>query len=594
MSEIRLKSIWVKNYRSFGNDTQHFIFPARTYLKPVAIVGYNNAGKSNLLNSILYGLQVKFVSKDSFSKDDFHNRNIENIPQILLEVESSTETKFDGVKLANLSGFHKVIVSTDGDEIIGSRVQSLNSLERIAAYGGGDKDDENWQAFGATRYFNIFYVNFHNIKDEISTKKSSWGNLKSFLAKHIRLLVDKDHLMIDRKDAFKDSLTTATNTVLEGSLLKAFINSIQKNYSKNLRDNNCNIDFSLPEYEDIFLQMMFKIGLNGDRNNMVPIDHFGDGYISMFVMAVIQAIAESNTEDKCLFLFEEPESFLHENHQEYFYRMVLSGLAEKGHQVIYTTHSDRMVDMFDSKGLIRLEIDENNQTVNKYNNTGDFTPTIGDIEDPNLVSYQDYNTFIKTIDPSLSKILFSRKVILVEGPNDVLVYKHAIKEKVKEKIVDREDIVDKEKYAETYLNFHNIAIVPHFGKITAIYLINLCKHIKLDFFAINDWDFDENYIAELNGFEDVDVMKQSQRYIESPNRGMITTNWKLLNAAGIENIHFNVKKLETVIDYDLNDKSSIGIWNAIREIPVPPALFPEKLETFLELHTLIIQPQEAF
>jgi predicted ATP-dependent endonuclease of OLD family len=49
----------------------------------------------------------------------------------------------------------------------------------------------------------------------------------------------------------------------------------------------------------------------------------------MFVMAVIQAIAESETKDQCLFLFEEPESFLHENHQEYFYKMVLCKLAEK-------------------------------------------------------------------------------------------------------------------------------------------------------------------------------------------------------------------------------------------------------------------------
>jgi predicted ATP-dependent endonuclease of OLD family len=65
-------------------------------------------------------------------------------------------------------------------------------------------------------------------------------------------------------------------------------------------------------------------------------------------MSVIQAIAESNTDDKCLFLFEEPESFLHENHQEYFYKMVLCKLAEN-HQVIYTTHSDKMLDIFDTK-----------------------------------------------------------------------------------------------------------------------------------------------------------------------------------------------------------------------------------------------------
>ena len=103
---------------------------------------------------------------------------------------------------------------------------------------------------------------------------------------------------------------------------------------------------------DIFLQMMFKIWLNGSNENLIPIEQFGDWYISMFVMAVIQSIAETNVEDKCLFLFEEPESFLHENHQEYFYKMVLCKLAIN-HQVIYTTHSDRMIDFFDTKGIIQ-------------------------------------------------------------------------------------------------------------------------------------------------------------------------------------------------------------------------------------------------
>jgi hypothetical protein len=41
--------------------------------------------------------------------------------------------------------------------------------------------------------------------------------------------------------------------------LQDFIERIKKNYNQNLRDNAIEIDFSLPDYEDIFLQMMFKI-----------------------------------------------------------------------------------------------------------------------------------------------------------------------------------------------------------------------------------------------------------------------------------------------------------------------------------------------
>lgn len=51
-----------------------------------------------------------------------------------------------------------------------------------------------------------------------------------------------------------------------------------------------------------------------------------------------------------------------------FIKTVLCGLAEKGHQVIYTTHSDKMLDIFDTRGLIRFEFDEESkQTVLKYN-----------------------------------------------------------------------------------------------------------------------------------------------------------------------------------------------------------------------------------
>lgn len=582
MSSIRINSISVENYRSFG-VRQDFTFPNSDYKKPVAIIGYNNAGKSNLLNTILFSLQVSFVSKDTFTLNDFHKKNISNIPFFLLNAESSSEKKFDGDKLANLTGFHRLKVIIDGDEIEGSKIESLNSLQ----LNHNGYDDLNYQAFGAARYFNIFYINFHNIKEEIVTQKTSWGNLKSFLGKHIQKIIDSDIDMNAKKDDFEKKIKEATDDVLQNSNLKSFIDVIQKNYSTNLRNNNCTVDFGLPNYEDIFLKMLFKIGLNGDTQNLIPIDHFGDGFISMFVMAVIQSIAESKIDDKCLFLFEEPESFLHENHQEYFYKTVLCGLAEKGHQVIYTTHSDKMIDPFDTKGLIRLEMDENNQTVKKYNNVTDFSFEQVDEDTGEIINFSRFNEFVKTIEPNLNRILFSKKVILVEGPNDVMVYKHAIYKKVLKSIENDDTISNKSKYADTYLNFENIAIVCHHGKATALYLIELCKHFKIEYFVINDWDFelDELKIEDIISFDTLSDLKLNNIYLESDKRAMITTNWNLITSAGLNNIHFNVKKLEAVIGYDKNDKDSLGIWGIINnnEFDVNDRLFPNKLETFIGL-----------
>uniref|UniRef100_UPI00374E1117 ATP-dependent nuclease n=1 Tax=Flavobacterium psychrophilum TaxID=96345 RepID=UPI00374E1117 len=394
----------------------------------------------------------------------------------------------------------------------------------------------------------------------------------------MKKLVDGDLEMSSKKEAFNTETKKATESVLENSDLKKFISNIKLNYTNNLRNNNCHVEFGLPNYEDIFLQMIFKIGLNGNNEKQIPIDQFGDGYISMFVMAVIQAIAETNTEDKCLFLFEEPESFLHENHQEYFYKMVLCPLASKGHQVIYTTHSDKMIDIFDTKSIIRVEFDENEKrTINKYNNLEDFIPTIKPI-----ISLENYNSFIKSVEPNLNKILFSRKVILVEGPNDLLAYNFAIEKTVMSLIKDQ-------NYAKSYLNFRNISIIPHHGKATALLLIDLCKHFGLEYFVINDLDFEDNFITRLDDFENLADLKESNLYLDenSTNRGMITTNWNLIKSANLNNLHFNIPKLESVLGYESNDKNSLGIWNKLNEFEnFEENFMPKKLASFLEFDSL--------
>ena len=581
MASINVKMIAVENYRSFG-ERQVFQLPSVNYNKPIAIIGYNNTGKSNLLNAIKYGL-YESVREESFTINDFHNVDWNNAPNFKLKFTADIGDQH--LTLGN-DFINEVIINVNNDS-----VSSVN--DTCNCYSGSTQYSKKWII---KQKAPIYYINFHNIKDEISTQKTSWGNLKSFLAKHIQRLVDLDQIMKDKKDDFQEEVKESTDKVLEDSQLQSFIGSIQKNYQQNLRSDNCVVDFGLPHYEDIFLKMLFKIGLNGNTDNLIPIDHFGDGFISMFVMAVIQAIAETNTDDKCLFLFEEPESFLHENHQEYFYKMVLCGLAEKGHQVIYTTHSDRMIDAFDTKGIIRLDMDENNQTVKSYNNILEFVdPFTGtnalEFEEPiNIVRFNEY---IKTVEPNLNRMLFSKKVILVEGPNEILVYKEIIRLKVLEAIIERVDILDKNKFAETYLNFENISFICHHGKATALYIVELCKHFNIDYYLINDWDFEAADITvdAIKQFENLAELKLANLYLNSdPTRkGMLTTNRNLIESSSSENIHFNIKRLEEVIGYNFNDKSSLKIWNLIQNsnFTITEALYPDSLHMFLQIGNLI-------
>ncbi|MEO3112178.1 TOPRIM nucleotidyl transferase/hydrolase domain-containing protein, partial [Turicibacter sanguinis] len=205
-----------------------------------------------------------------------------------------------------------------------------------------------------------------------------------------------------------------------------------------------------------------------------------------------------------------------------------------------------------------------------------------------------YNNYIKIIEPNLNKIIFSRKVLLVEGPNDMMVYREVIRKTVF-------DITEDEKFADAYLNFNNISILPHHGKITALVLVKLCKHLGLDYFVINDFDFEEDFIEKLATFDTDDEYKKSEFYLnqikdikaknaknqdldEKTKKSMVTTNFKLINEAGIEKIHFNIPKLESVIGYNHDDKDSKRIWNTIRNMEVfEESLFPKKLREFLEI-----------
>ncbi len=159
------------------------------------------------------------------------------------------------------------------------------------------------------------------------------------------------------------------------------------------------------------------------------------------------------------------------------------------------------------------------------------------------------------------------------------------------------------------MNFNNIAIIPHHGKITALVLIKLCKHFGLEYYVINDFDFDVDYTNELDFWDEEDY-KSSNFYnseiekIDANNKvgnplstgtkkAMMTTNWKLLDEAGKNNIHFNIPKLEALIGYESNDKDSTGIWNTISDmVDVPEGLFPIELENFLEINHIEEQSAE--
>jgi putative ATP-dependent endonuclease of the OLD family len=548
MPYLRLNSIEIKNYRSFDGEGGKIIFPNYNYEtssgKPISIVGYNNTGKTNVIKSVLYTMGVEWLGEDTFSEKDFFNCDKDK--------ELSVVTNFE----------HNVL----GLDIQESRIYIERKLDKWRG-----KATSFWKA---DEDLPIYYINFHEIKKQLETK-SSWGNIKTFLGKTLK--------------RFKINNETAHKIWVENNLSKVidtFVNNVtdfkqfrekpQTHLKEILRKDKDDFElkFGLPDYDDIFYKMVFSLKT---ENGVLPIENFGDGYVSMFIIAMLQAIAQDNNESGNLFIFEEPETFLHENHQEYFYKKVLCELAKKN-QVIYTTHSKKMVDIFSPETIIRLSHDGKSTKV--YQAIGDFEPELPNenLEEGQIATisyeldkYTDNSKFIQQIEPNLGKLVFSDKVILVEGPMDVLAYSQAISVYFND---------------QHYLNYNNIAILPVHGKDKSIILVQICKALKVDYFVVHDWDLDNDInpytlpnIEVIAGNEEIDKAKKKL----TADRGQWTKNQKILEIVNDRNrIHFNKRNLEMVLQID--KKNDFELWKKVQELiksEFPKEFLPDNLIKFI-------------
>lgn len=158
-----------------------------------------------------------------------------------------------------------------------------------------------------------------------------------------------------RKEVFNNYLTMVENEVLKTNELESLINCIKEEIMKQLGLNSDNFDLglSIPDIDVFYKNLDFLLKDNNDpQKPKLPINNYGRGFSLLFIVALLKILSNSQDGGK-IFIIEEPETFLHEHYQEYFYQ-VLCELA-KNNQIIYTTHSKKFIDLFDPKTIIKLD-----------------------------------------------------------------------------------------------------------------------------------------------------------------------------------------------------------------------------------------------
>ncbi|MCX8128650.1 MAG: AAA family ATPase [Clostridia bacterium] len=457
-----ISELTIKNYRNFSEN--EFVIPLKPF---TAIIGENNIGKSNLLDSI--GLiisqditmlkkrmldieDINYKTKEKFKKQiaDNINKAIDDIAtkivfpevkvQIILDDMNDDQLAVVGdwfyentltkAKLTYLfrprNGFKKT-------EWLKQQIEILKGLvgipkEKLFEYVEFPIEQYEYLIYGGDSVTNKCEPYFLKLlKLEIldalrDAKKELVANGEY---KILYRIINRDY-----GSDFADiqALLEELNThIKENKKLRSirqelvrFLNKFSLSYSG--VDNEIDFNFSSPEVSEIIKKLCLIYG-----QEPISIDRNGLGKNNLLFISLILSQLASHTDNKLKLAFrvigiEEPEAHLHPHLQKHL-ASNLSKIEElysdneslnnkqKDTQILITSHSTHVTTSLDFDNLVVLFRDGEKLKYH-YLNTGFKNGNIGEEHIKYLKKY---------LDATNSCMFFARRIILVEGISEQIL-----------------------------------------------------------------------------------------------------------------------------------------------------------------------------
>jgi putative ATP-dependent endonuclease of OLD family len=177
--------------------------------------------------------------------------------------------------------------------------------------------------------------------------------------------------------------------------------------------------------------------------------------------------------------FEEPEIYLHPNAANNMRDEIYKLATSSNSQIVCTTHSPYIIDLgrdidksiFPKQvlNLLRLEIYGNDSFTSTSNKAFNTTDAYGKLVDDE----KNFIKFILRMDDYVSRIFFSKKIIIVEGDTEEIVFRETIKRMEESKRISVQS---------------NYQIIKARGKASIIPIVKYLKILGLNPFVIHDKD----------------------------------------------------------------------------------------------------------
>ncbi|KQT16912.1 hypothetical protein ASG31_11105 [Chryseobacterium sp. Leaf404] len=474
-----LSEITITNFKSIRNESFEL-----TSFTP--LVGYNNAGKSNILEAIKWLLRKSTLSDYSFNDATIAveiEGEISGITEeILSQLPTNQRTSIEPYLFGNSLQIKRI------QPIPNATAAQIKLLVRDPQ-NIGNQNEWRINPTGLDQAIQILFPEPIHIgamedSEEDVSKSKTTTTIGKLLAEIIGPIQTSYSTQVQTAlDGIRDLLDVdGTSRATE---LNAFDTAVNGKVESFFPGVNIKVHVPTPELKEVFSKGTIKV-----FENLNPlgrdVSSLGHGAQRSIQMALIRHLADIKKEaedqlSNTILLIDEPELYLHPQAIEIL-RDSLKLLSHEGYQVIFSTHSPFMITSKDVGNTILIRKNDT-QGTHKRNSLRSAIPTV-------VTSAPSQLELIFSLSYS-SNILFSERVILAEGTTENRLLPSII-----------------QKVTERTLGLHKTALVSMGGSGNTRKAMLVLSTMDIPTKAVVDLDF-----ALLNGEKDgflslgdVDVM----------------------------------------------------------------------------------------
>jgi predicted ATP-dependent endonuclease of OLD family len=262
--------------------------------------------------------------------------------------------------------------------------------------------------------------------------------------------------IITRADAY-DRFAIRLREILETKKLVDIETSLSQNLQTVLGPGaaGAEVSIALPTAEELLAEILSLRVQDDAASPVLSVDRLGAGYRSLLRVAILRTYAELAEDVRpAVFLVEEPEAYLNP-HLRRFFGMTLRLLAERGNDVVLTTHDAAFVSLAEYRTVLRVAKTDGHSVAYRCTEPLDF-------------SYERLAQKLRR--GGNSEVLFAAKAILCEGSDDVAAVRGVL-----ERLEIEPDSL-------------NISLVDCGGRDTLPDYIRLLDALSIELLVITDGD----------------------------------------------------------------------------------------------------------